>query len=86
MRDRRLDTAIDVKHYHFTGWEDWQLPKGSSRTELATLVEQAADWVTANSEKAPAEKQRLLVHCRAGIGRTGTTLALIQSTIAIKEQ
>jgi len=27
-----------------------------------------------------------LVHCRAGIGRTGTTLTLINSIIAIKEQ
>lgn len=30
--------------------------------------------------------KRLLVHCRAGIGRTGTTITLINSVIAIKEQ
>ena len=27
-----------------------------------------------------------MVHCRAGIGRTGTTLALVNAIISLKEQ
>ena len=47
----------------------------------------AADFVIANNAEQDIKKrERLLVHCRAGIGRTGTTLALINSTIAMKEQ
>ena len=65
---------------------DWQLPKGNSRAELATLIEQAADYVAVNARKQGTARQRLLVHCRAGIGRTGTTVSLINAVTAIKEQ
>ena len=30
-----------------------------------------------------AEPERLLVHCRAGIGRTGTTVSLINAVLQI---
>ena len=66
-----------VSHYHFMGWKDWQLPAGGSRGHLETLVESAANYVKDNSAKSGDERKRLLVHCRAGIGRSGTTLALI---------
>ena len=62
------------------------MPTGDSRSNLAVLIDQASDYVTANSKKTDAERQRLLVHCRAGIGRTGTTISLISAVIAIKEQ
>ena len=88
VTDTGLQTSVRVSHYHFQGWEDWQLPTGKSRSQLVTLVDSAADFVTANYAKAvgDAGRQRLLVHCRAGIGRTGTTLSLVNSTIAIKQQ
>ena len=46
----------------------------------------AADYVTSNHAKSGEDRERLLVHCRAGIGRTGTTVAILNSIIAIKEQ
>ena len=76
----------EVTHVHFQGWEDWQLPTGNSRDSLAELVEQAADYVTINSAKTGNDRERLLVHCRAGIGRTGTSISLINSVIGIEEQ
>ena len=86
VEDTRTQKTKVVEHYHFTGWQDWQLPEGPSRESLAGLVEQAASYITANKDKQGEERQRLLVHCRAGIGRTGTTISLISSVIGIREQ
>ena len=86
VRQQGSTEVRDVTHYHFQGWEDWQLPAGDSRSALASLVEQAADFVAENSQKSGSERKRLLVHCRAGIGRTGTTIAILNSILAIKGQ
>ena len=56
VTDTTTQTTKIVNHYHFTGWEDWQLPTGNSRSNLATLIEQAADFVTINSQKAGLER------------------------------
>ena len=94
VEDQKLGTTSQVDHYHFKGWTDWKLPTGDSREELAELVERAADFVALNARKQrrddgggdnSADWRRLLVHCRAGIGRTGTTITLVNSVIAIKE-
>lgn len=78
-----VGTEKVVTHYHFTGWEDWHLPDGDSRESLAELVAIAADFVKKNHSAGVNDRKRLLVHCKAGIGRTGTTLALINATIAL---
>jgi len=51
VTDTTKQTSVNVAHYHFQGWEDWQLPKSSARSQLASLVEQAADYVTENHSK-----------------------------------
>ena len=38
-----------VEHFHFTGWQDWKLPSGASRSNLASLIKDTADFVTANA-------------------------------------
>lgn len=86
VEDTRTQQTLNVSHYWFTEWVDWQLPSGKSRTDLAKLVAKAASFVSENARKTGADRERLLVHCRAGIGRTGTTLTLINATIAINEQ
>ena len=50
------------------------------------MIEHAADYVTENAGKTGYDRERLLVHCRAGIGRTGTTISLINLTLALRYQ
>ena len=49
------------------------------------MIDHAAYFVMENSRKSTAEREKLVVHCRAGIGRTGTTVTLINATISIQE-
>ena len=65
-------------HTHFTSWPDFDVPTQASRHEFSTLINECADFVM--KDKNPVE--RLVVHCKAGIGRTGTTIALVNLEIS----
>ena len=78
-------TTQVVKHYHFKGWPDWQIPIKNTQKDFGTVIDHAAYFVMENSRKPTAEREKLVVHCRAGIGRTGTTVTLINATISIQE-
>ena len=75
-----------VKHFHFRGWPDWQIPIKSTQKDFSTVIDHAAYFVMTNKRLSTADRQKLVVHCRAGIGRTGTTITLINATISIQEQ
>ena len=49
LKDKSLDRSIT--HYHFTGWEDWQLPEGNSRESLEALTDISCDFVIENFER-----------------------------------
>ncbi|MEQ2264480.1 hypothetical protein XENORESO_009402 [Xenotaenia resolanae] len=58
-----------VKHFHFTAWPDHGVPQGTEvLIHFRGLVRQHIE--SAGSE-APT-----VVHCSAGVGRTGTIIAL----------
>jgi protein-tyrosine phosphatase len=57
-----------VQHYLFSGWADYAKPEGEDRKALLHLIKQTAS-------KTSAENPRI-VHCSAGVGRTGTFIAL----------
>ncbi|MBN3309778.1 PTPRJ phosphatase, partial [Amia calva] len=58
-----------LTQFHFTAWPDHGVPEGTSPlTRFRTLVRQHIDI---SPTRAP-----LLVHCSAGVGRTGTLIAL----------
>ena len=70
---------MKVQHCHFKSWEDFVVPTDDSLQAFEQLVNDTADFVIKcheNMVKGEPE-ERLLVHCKAGIGRTGTTIALI---------
>lgn len=57
-----------VWHFLFAGWADYSKPEGAARDALLRLIEISAS-------KCPPDSPRI-VHCSAGVGRTGTFVAL----------
>ena len=58
---------------HFTGWPDHGVPDGQAMTAFELMLNKFIDW---QLRSAPEEKA--VVHCSAGIGRTGTTIAIAE--------
>ena len=80
MEAHRADGSIHkVTQIHFTGWPDHGVPSGGSITSFAHMFEIFTYMLLASdaSEKA-------LVHCSAGIGRTGTLITLYNMIEALK--
>lgn len=72
-RKLKLQIGKEIKtiwHYLFKGWPDYGKPEGEDRRALLELIKQSA--VKAGD---PGLNPRF-VHCSAGVGRTGTFIAL----------
>ncbi|XP_029418032.1 receptor-type tyrosine-protein phosphatase V-like [Nannospalax galili] len=68
-----------VKQLQFTTWPDHSVPETPS--SLLTFVELVQEQVRATQGKGP-----ILVHCSAGVGRTGTFVALLRLLQQIEEE
>ena len=66
--------SIQVKHFHFTAWPDHDVP--SLHDELLQFIGYVQDNIT--QSETP-----ILVHCSAGVGRTGTFITLFNLRAAI---
>ncbi|XP_067679825.1 receptor-type tyrosine-protein phosphatase alpha-like isoform X2 [Haliotis asinina] len=66
VTDRQTNTSRCFYHFHFTTWPDHGTPEEMALTEFLWLVR-----TSYNTQDDP-----LLVHCSAGVGRTGTYIAL----------
>ena len=74
-----LPPALTVHHYHFTDWPDRGVP--SSPSTLLHLLHHIhtthPSLFTPSHNSLPTESPPpLLAHCSAGVGRTGTLLAV----------
>lgn len=66
----------DVKHYHVHGWGSTHFPAPQSTLETLQVLQKK------NKNTDRTIKSKILVHCGAGTGRTGTFIALWQLTEA----
>lgn len=62
------DTKL-ITHLLFKGWPDWNAPEGKDSDALLKLIELA-------NIKNTVANSPLIVHCSAGVGRSGTFIAL----------
>ena len=67
-----------VKQLHYVGWPDHGVPTGASIEDFTLMLHEFIDMLL-NSDS----KEKAVIHCSAGIGRTGTTAALAHLMISI---
>ncbi|XP_061823681.1 receptor-type tyrosine-protein phosphatase H-like [Nerophis lumbriciformis] len=69
VKHRNIPAERMVKHFHFTAWPDHGVPQGTDvLIQFRGLIRQ---HIEAQGNNAP-----IAVHCSAGVGRTGTIIAL----------
>ena len=59
----------EVWHFQFSGWPDFAVPENEDRAALLELLK-----LSAEKNKSPSNPR--VVHCSAGVGRSGTFIAL----------
>ena len=78
-----INSTYEVTHYHFVSWKDFGVPTGNSLTAFQELIKDTRVFL--QQAHCSNSQDKLVVHCKAGIGRTGTTIALINAAITLNE-
>ena len=68
---------LEVTHYHFTAWPDHGVP--ADKTCMLAFIKRIR-------KAHPPTGPPLLVHCSAGVGRTGTFITLDTMLQRMKEE
>ena len=69
--------SLTVTHYHFTEWPDHGVPE--AKLSLISFIQRVR-------RDHPFDGPPLLVHCSAGVGRTGTFIVLDTMLQRIKNE
>uniref|UniRef100_A0A8C3J3V2 protein-tyrosine-phosphatase n=1 Tax=Calidris pygmaea TaxID=425635 RepID=A0A8C3J3V2_9CHAR len=67
--EEQLDSTRLIRHFHYTVWPDHGVPETTQ--SLIQFVRTVRDYINRTPNTGPA-----IVHCSAGVGRTGTFIAL----------
>ncbi|KAM9369376.1 receptor-type tyrosine-protein phosphatase V-like [Phaethornis superciliosus] len=74
-----LQAERHVSHLHYTAWPDHGIPE--STTSILTFRDLVREHIQSSKDAGPT-----LVHCSAGVGRTGTFIALDQLLQQMKQE
>ena len=76
----------EVEHIHYKVWPDLSVPE--TKESIAALLHIARDACVPLLESSWQSRNfsKVAIHCKAGVGRTGTLLSIINSILAINEQ
>lgn len=81
---------VEMKHIHYDAWEDFKVPTNDHLADLIDILDECAvmlrDQVMQMHFNGLREPKRLLVHCMAGKGRTGTAVAIVNALICMRHQ
>ena len=79
-----------VKQIHFDGWEDFEVPQNEGMVDLMTAFQMQANLLLREIESLHKGKtnddgksQKILMHCLAGRGRTGTSIAIMNCMLTL---
>ncbi|XP_057710545.1 receptor-type tyrosine-protein phosphatase O isoform X2 [Corythoichthys intestinalis] len=72
------DESRDVVHFNYTSWPDHGVP-------TVNAIESILHFVRMVRQQADGTKEPVVVHCSAGVGRTGTFVALDRLMQHIRE-
>lgn len=78
VREFQLTSSTTTKtvwHYLFNGWPDFLVPEGEDKAALLELCKITAEKAAEGTEGKDGGNPRV-VHCSAGVGRSGTFIAL----------
>uniref|UniRef100_A0A8C5HJ97 protein-tyrosine-phosphatase n=1 Tax=Gouania willdenowi TaxID=441366 RepID=A0A8C5HJ97_GOUWI len=81
VRNFRLgyaDDSLDVLHLNYTSWPDHGVP-------TVNAIESILQFVHIVRQQVSRSKEPIIVHCSAGVGRTGTFIALDRLMQHIRE-
>uniref|UniRef100_A0A8C4V0L0 protein-tyrosine-phosphatase n=1 Tax=Falco tinnunculus TaxID=100819 RepID=A0A8C4V0L0_FALTI len=67
--EEQLDSTRLIRHFHYTVWPDHGVPETTQ--SLILFVRTVRDYINRTPDTGPT-----IVHCSAGVGRTGTFIAL----------
>ncbi|XP_053914045.1 receptor-type tyrosine-protein phosphatase beta isoform X3 [Cuculus canorus] len=67
--EEQLDLTRLIRHFHYTVWPDHGVPETTQ--SLIQFVRTVRDYINRTPDTGPT-----VVHCSAGVGRTGTFIAL----------
>jgi len=63
------------------GWPDHGVPEGKAVLDFELMLNYFIEWTLKS-----ARNEKAIVHCSAGIGRTGTTISLMEQQILLAAQ
>ncbi|KAJ7329211.1 hypothetical protein JRQ81_015385 [Phrynocephalus forsythii] len=69
LRINYADEVQDVIHFNYTAWPDHGVPPTNAAESILQFVQMVR-------QKAMRSKGPMIIHCSAGVGRTGTFIAL----------
>lgn len=82
LTHRDSEEKHTIKHIQYSGWPDHGVPEETAFDDFDTLME---TWIGESQRMHTEGKgEKFLVHCSAGIGRTGTLLTLMHILPKIK--